>query len=255
MKLRVLGCYGAELANRKTCGFQINESILLDAGTIASELKLAEQQGIKHILLSHAHLDHTKGLASFSENLQMSAVDTSVTLIGLNAVLETIQNHLLNNQLWPDFTRLPNAENPLFRMQTLSEGEGYKIGDLEVRAYAVNHTVPSSGFIIRQHDTALLYSGDTQQTETLWQAAAKEPALKAALIEVSFPNALADLAYESGHLTPALFQKEFLKIGQPQLPVYAYHMKPRYLQQIEKELVALNLPHLNLLTDGMTLNF
>ncbi len=251
MKLRVLGCYGAELGNRKTCGFQINDSILLDAGTIASELDLTEQQNIQHILLSHAHLDHTKGLASFSENLQVRPANTAVTLLGLEAVLEPLQKHLLNNQLWPDFTQLPNPENPLFRMQTLSEGKSYKIDDLEIQAYTVNHTVPSSGFIIREKNSSLLYSGDTHQTEDIWKAAAKEPHLKAALIEVSFPDALIDLAQESKHLTPALFYKEFSKMGLHNLPVYAYHMKPRYLQQIKKELEALALPNLTLLKDGM----
>lgn len=253
MKIRVLGCHGAELADQKTCGFQINTSVLMDAGTIASALNLSEQSQIRHILISHIHLDHTKGLASFSENLQAEASGTPVTLIGLESVLNALKTHLFNNQLWPDFTCIPNRENPVFRMQSLSKGEVLTVGDLEISTYAVNHTVPSSGFIIREKNSALLYSGDTHQTEDIWKAAAKEPHLKAALIEVSFPDALIDLAKESKHLTPALFYKEFSKMGLPNLPVYAYHMKPRYLQQIKKELEALALPNLTLLRDGMCL--
>lgn len=252
MKVQVLGCHGAELGNRKTCGFKINDCVLLDAGTICSALSLSEQRNIRHILVSHAHLDHTKGLASFSENLHTELTRTPVTLFGLQPILDALQNHLFNDHLWPDFTRLPNKEKPVLHMQVLSEGETYQIDDLEITAFAVNHTVPSSGFIIRRGNTSMLYSGDTHQTENLWKAAAKEPFLKAALIEVSFPNALVNLARESKHLTPALFQKEFSKMGKPRLPVYAYHMKPKHLKEIERELEALALPHLTLLKDGMT---
>lgn len=252
MRIRVLGCHGAELADRKTCGFQINQSLLLDAGTICSALSLAEQRQVRHILVSHIHLDHTKGLASFSENLQTEPIDTPVTLIGLQPVLNALKKYFFNNRVWPDFTQLPSREHPVFRMQALSEGERYEIGDLEVRAYAVNHTVPSSGFIIRQHNASMLYSGDTYQTENLWNAATKEASLKAALLEVSFPDHLIHLAEASKHLTPAMFKQEFLKIGKPRLPVYAYHMKPCYLQQIIKELEALALQNLILLEEGMS---
>ena len=69
MRIRVLGCHGAELSNHNTCGFLINRSVLMDAGTVCSSLTLSEQRKIRYILISHIHADHIKGLPFLSENL------------------------------------------------------------------------------------------------------------------------------------------------------------------------------------------
>ena len=54
MNLRVLGCSGSiALDNRTTC-FQLDERILVDAGTGVGDLTLEEMAGIDHILLSHS---------------------------------------------------------------------------------------------------------------------------------------------------------------------------------------------------------
>jgi len=94
MDLRIFGCYGTELSNRKTCGFLTNESLLLDAGTICQSLTLSEQNKIQHILISHIHLDHTKGLSSLSENFQPECPEKPIVLVGLKKVLDGLQRNL-----------------------------------------------------------------------------------------------------------------------------------------------------------------
>ena len=79
--------------------------------------------------------------------------------------------------------------------------------------------------------------------------AAKEPRLKAAFIETTFPNDFHNLAKVSGHLTPETFAREFVKLGRPDLPVYVYHLKPSYRHVIEGELKQLNLPNLRVLEE------
>ena len=252
MKLQVLGCYGAELSNRHTCGFLVNESLLIDAGTICASISLSEQRKIRYILISHTHLDHTKGLPFLSENLYSERPEQSIVLIGLHSVLESLQRHLFNDQLWPDFTKLPSNQHPFFQMKVIREGEATQIGDFEITAFAVNHTIPCSGFLIRHNEASFLYSGDTYQTETIWKAASRDSRLKAAVIETSFPNDLRNLATKSKHLTPELLRQEFLKIEKPKLPLYVYHMKPRYLMKIKQELDASEINKLIILEDGMT---
>ena len=87
--------------------------------------------------------------------------------------------------------------------------------------------------------------------------AANEPTLKAAFIETSFPDKLSDVARVSKHLTPALFAQEFRKIGQPDLPVYVYHLKPRFRDEIRHELHQLKIRNLTVLEEGqeVSLNF
>ena len=252
MRIRVLGCHGAELSNHSTCGFLINGSVLMDAGTVCSSLTLSEQRKIRYILISHIHADHIKGLPFLSENLYTDKMRKPVVILSIPKVLDGLKKNLFNNQIWPDFTALPNRQNPVFRLKALREGEGVKLDGLEVKAFAVNHIVPCSGFLIRENKSSLLYAGDTYETETIWKAAAEDTHLKAAMIETSFPNALENLAVASKHLTPKLLLQEFSKIGKPHLPLYIYHMKPRYLERIRREVKQLNVERLKILKDGET---
>ncbi|MEW6323969.1 MAG: 3',5'-cyclic-nucleotide phosphodiesterase [Nitrospirota bacterium] len=249
MKLRVLGCHGAELPGHGTCGFLINHSVLLEGGTVCSSLTLSEQRRIRYILLSHIHVDHIKSLPFLSENLVGVKGRKPITIISLPGVVAGLRRYLFNNQIWPDFTALP-ARNPVFRLRAIREGESIAIDGLRVQAVAVNHTLPCAGFLIRHNKSALVFSGDTYRTDKIWRLAANIGDLRAAMIETSFPNALAELAAASKHLTPALLVKEFTKIGKPGLPLYIYHVKPRYRDRIRKELRRLNIPRMTILKDG-----
>ena len=255
MKLRVLGCHGAELSHYDACGFLVNGSILVDAGTISSALTVEEQSEIRYVLLSHIHIDHIKGLSSFSENRLPDQVNNPVVIISLEEVISGLERWVFNDQLWPNFTQLPNRGNPVFQLRGVKAGEAFDVGGLRVRAYPVNHVVPCAGFLIQDSAASFLYSGDTGETDQIWKAAAEEPTLKAAFIETTFPNELEDLAFLSRHLTPRLLRREFDKIGKPDLPVYAYHMKPRYLPAIKRELLDLGIPNLHMLEDKRVIEF
>jgi cAMP phosphodiesterase len=79
--------------------------------------------------------------------------------------------------------------------------------------------------------------------------AAGVPTLKAAFIEVSYPNDMASLAYQAKHLTPSLLVKELRKLGRPDLPVYTYHMKPRFRTRIKEEISQLGIEQVTLLEE------
>ncbi len=251
MEIHVLGCHGAELLHRRTCSFLINQTILLDAGTISTALSLSAQQGLRAILISHTHADHIKGLPSLLENLAGRTEQHPITIFGIAEVIDSLKTHLFNDEIWPDHLKIFNAQGPIFKMQVISPGDAFSVEGLEITPILVHHTVPCTGFIIREAGRAFLYSGDTSETTQLWECAAREPALKAAFIEVSFPNALQNLAETTQHLTPNTFVREFKKIGKPELPLYAYHMKPRYLDTLKTELQETDLKNLHILRDNM----
>ncbi|MBH0180972.1 MAG: hypothetical protein HP494_12295 [Nitrospira sp.] len=123
----------------------------------------------------------------------------------------------------------------------LEPGKPVILGHLEVTPVPVNHAVPTVGYVVKDRQAAFLYSGDTYQTDEIWSLGRTIPELKAALIESSFPDELGELAKKSKHLTPALFLKEFQKLGRPDLPVYAYHMKPSVRRQIETQINRLGI--------------
>ena len=261
MNIRVLGCHGSTaLLNSSTrnpecntCGFLLNGTVLLDAGTIAAKLRFEEQKQIRHVLLSHLHFDHIKGLPAFADNLSQD-FDSPVTIAALPQVILGLKRHIFNSVVFPDFFTIPTAESAIFVAQMIDAGKSCRVEEFEITPILVNHTVPAAGFIIRAQSATLLYSGDTYVTDELWSAAQRIPDLKAAFIECSYPNAKKDLAQISKHLTPALLAAEFRKLGREDIALYPYHLKPAYKDQIVRELTELHLPSLSVLEEGQTIS-
>ncbi len=258
MKIRILGCHGSDqlvtehgrMVQCQPCAFLINDTVLLDAGTIGSLLTLPEQKQISHVLLSHLHFDHIKGLPTLADNLAGES-GQHLVVVSLPEILDGLQTHIFNDSIYPDFFRLPSPAHPVFTPQPLKEQQEWRVSGLSIVAIRVNHVVPTVGFLISDERTTILYSADTYQTETLWRAAATMHNLRAAFIEVSYPNDEAALAHRAKHLTPELMREEFKKIGRPDLPVYAYHLKPRFRGLITDELQQLHIPHITVLDEQM----
>jgi len=261
LKIRVLGAHGSDLLlNRpngphicRSVGFLVNEELMVDAGTLASGLTLPEQKRVKHILLSHLHLDHIKGIPPLIDNLS-GQVDHQVVVASLSSVVKGLQAHVFNNMVFPDFFNMPGPGHPAIRAQELEPKKEISLsGGLSATPVPVNHTVETVGFIIRDETAAWIYSGDTHATDDLWTAAALTPNLKGVFIEVSFPDAMMDLAVRSKHLTPTLLAQEFRKIGKPDLPLFIYHMKPTVRDRIIYEIAKLDIPHVTILEEGQEL--
>ncbi len=259
MNIRVLGCHGSEqlvenegkvLACRP-CAFLVNDTVLVDAGTVGSALTIDEQRRIRYVLITHLHFDHIQGLPTLADNLVMDHGEP-VMLMSLPEVLKGLQANIFNDTVYPDFTRLPSPQHPVICHSTLQAGLEARVGDLRVTAIPVNHPVPTVGFLIEDGASSVVFSGDTYQTDEIWKVASHRPTLKAAFIECSFPDALSDIARASYHLTPSLFAREYRKLGDPDLPVYAYHLKPRYRDMIRREITQLGIPKLSVLQEGHT---
>jgi len=260
--VRVLGCHGSELTVEdekggtrecRTCGFLVNGICMVDAGSISAGLLEAEQGKIRHILISHAHLDHIKGLPLFADNMVGRTPHGPIKVWSLPEVLDDIGRHIFNDVVYPDFMQIPTVEEAPLAYSPLPDEKLTTFDGFEVTSIRVNHTVPATGFILRDRDTAFLYSGDTSETRRIWEVGDKEPRLKAAFIETSFPNDLIELAKATGHLTPEMLAREFVKLGRPDIPLYIYHLKPSYRGLIAAELKRLNLPHLHVMEEGQSI--
>lgn len=248
MKIRVLGCYGGELLGRESSAFIINDVLFVDAGSTGS-LTIHELSKIRCLALSHAHLDHIKGLPFLAE--QLAEGGEGIEVLGMEETLDALKKHIFNWSIWPDLSRLPAPENPALKYTRLVQGIPHTICGLTIRAIPVNHTVPSAGFIISDDNSSILYSGDTGPTEELWGEANKTPNLKALMIEVSYPSRLHERALLTRHLTPHLFREEMKKIHQREgMSIYIYHLKPLFVDEIRKELSDLKINNLVLLEDG-----
>jgi ribonuclease BN (tRNA processing enzyme) len=260
--IRILGCHGSELittdsqGNRHhchACGFLVDETCMVDGGSISGGLLEVEQDKIRHVLLSHAHFDHIKGVPLLADNMVGRTGTAPINVWGLPEVLLAFRQNILNDEIYPDFTRLPTIETAPLLCQPFSEEKPIPLDGLEAMAVRVHHTVPAVGFVVRDSASAFLYSGDTAETRRIWEVARDERRLKAAFIEASFPNELRELAQVSGHLTPELLKAEIIKLGRPDIPLYIYHLKPSYRDQIKAELRALGLPNLHIPEEGQVI--
>jgi ribonuclease BN (tRNA processing enzyme) len=260
VKIQVLGCHGSDvLLSREgathscnTCGFLLDGALLLDAGTVGSKLTLEAQARIRHILLSHLHFDHIKGLPTLADNLSEQG-GLPLVVAGIPEVISGLREHLFNNAVYPDFFNIPTVDQPVLTSRELEPGEPYRAGKFSCTPIRVNHTVPTVGYIVEDSDSAILYSGDTFVTDNIWDVARVHPLLKTVFLECSYPDGLEHLALISKHLTPKLFGKELAKLSRPEVKVYAYHLKPIYKDQIVKELMQLDLPNLAVLEEGQTI--
>jgi len=235
----------------------VNDSILLDAGSPTHALSLEEQHGVRHICLSHTHLDHIKDIAFLADNCSLKRLGDSVggsdnrmiTIHSLAVNNQVLKQHFLNNLIWPDFTRIPDKEDAILRLNDIDPEAPFELDGVRITAIPVNHTVPCTGFLLEQDGKQAIYTADTGNTDRIWEIANAQPNLKAIIMDCSFPNAYQHLADISGHLTPNGVMKDLQKFEQlGSVPVYLYHMKPESLSILTVEVEALNVPHLRMLT-------
>jgi len=254
LRIKVLGCYGGQLLGFHLTSFLVNDSILLDAGSPTEALSLDEQHAIRHIFLSHTHLDHIKDIAFLADNRSLKRLggasnNRSITIHSLPENLETLRKHFLNNLVWPDFTKIPTKDDGILRMSELQPEVTVEADDVRITPIPVTHPVPCTGFLLEQNDMQFIYTADTGKTDRIWEIANRQPNLKGIIVDCSFPNEYSKLADISGHLTPAGLMQELSKFnGVGDVPIYLYHMKPETLNIMTVQIEKLNIRHLRMLT-------
>ena len=252
MEVSILGSAGSEAPGLNPPAFLIDNFLLLDAGTVTLTLDKIAQCRITHIFLTHAHLDHLKGLPFLLDNLNAVNPTCQILVLSGKEVISDLKKHIFNNRIWPDFAAIPDAQNPVMRYQSISTRQPVVIGDYRIHAARVNHTVPAYGYIVEHASGAsLLYTGDTGPTEAIWKKMRGRD-VKALIVEVSFPNELSSLALATGHLSPDLLEAEIRKMPSTPGKIYISHLKPPFRSQIEAELARIPGVRLELLEEGKT---
>jgi ribonuclease BN (tRNA processing enzyme) len=251
MRLKVLGCSGGNQPGTNSPSFLLNKGILLDAGSVTTTLDIKSQLEITHVFITHPHLDHIKDLPLLIDNLIVSgSYPLTLKVLSIPEVIIAIKENIFNGLIWPDFTVIPSPEKPILKFVPLSPGEEIKIYEYSITPVLVEHTCPAVGYLVKNSaGRSLFYTGDTGPTNLTWEILEKVP-LDALIIDLSFPNALSNLAEESGHLSPNLLVEELKKIKNPPKRIYPYHLKPHYQDKIIEELRELAIPGLNILRDG-----
>ena len=236
MRIRVLGCSGGIGAGARTSAMLIDNDVLIDAGTGIGDLDLQDLDSIRHVFLTHAHLDHIAGLPMLADRVFDENFEVPLTVYAREETLRAVQDHLFNGVIWPDFSRLPTAENPMLRFRVCSPGDTVTIAHRHFYAVDVMHSVPSLGFTVQNSSGAFAVSGDTKTNETLWPVLNACEDLRVLVIEVSFPDEMSDLAIESGHYTPRSLTDDLKRLHhEPE--IWLTGMKPGEERRIYEQVV------------------
>jgi 3',5'-cyclic-nucleotide phosphodiesterase len=250
LQLRVIGCHGGETPKHRTSAFLLDERVAIDAGALTSGLDLKQQCSLEAVLVSHAHLDHVRDLATIADNRAQLGCKP-LTIVGTRPTIGVLKKHFFNGLLWPDFSVIPTKKHPAIEYMVLKPEVRTMVAGFGVRAIEVTHTIDTSAFIVDKNGASVAYSGDTGPTDRLWEALNEEKDLRALLMEVSFPNDHQRLATVSGHHTPQTLLPDLKKYKRPKdLPTLLYHIKPTFQASVEKECAKLKGVELTVLALG-----
>jgi 3',5'-cyclic-nucleotide phosphodiesterase len=250
VQLRVVGCHGGETPKHRTCAFVLDERLAIDAGSLTSGLDLSLQYKLEAVLVSHAHLDHIRDLATIADNRAQHGCPP-LQIVGTKPTLDILRKHFFNDLLWPDFSAIPSKKEPTIVYRALKPEVRAEVAGFVVRAIAVTHTIDTSAFVIEKNGAAVAYSGDTGPTDRLWEVLNEQKDLRALLLEVSFPNESQRVATLSGHHTPQTLIKDLEKYVRPKdLPTLLYHIKPAFQSDVERQCAKLKGVNLTVLTLG-----
>jgi cAMP phosphodiesterase len=248
MRIRILGCSGGIGAGSRTSAMLIDDDVLIDAGTGIGDLGLDEIDSIRHVFLTHAHLDHIAGLPMLADSVFDEDFTKPLTVYAREETLRALRDHVFNGVIWPDFSKLPTAGNPMLRYQVCSPGDTVTINHRSFYAVDVMHTVPTLGYTVQNSGGVFAVSGDTKTNETLWPVLNACDDLRVLVIEVSFPDEMERLANDAGHYCPSTLAKDLERL-QHTPEIWLTGMKPgeedRILEQVIKAAPAKNIKMLS----------
>jgi ribonuclease BN (tRNA processing enzyme) len=249
MIIRFLGTHNAESKKTRLVSFLIDDVLAVDAGSLVSELTFSEQKKIKAILLSHGHYDHIRAVPAFAFNNS----DRTTKVIAAPKTLEILTSHLIDGVVYPEFTSDASfLQKATIKLVPLEPFKPQNIEDYEIIALPMRHPLDSVGFKITSGDRkTLFYTGDTGPgLSSVWGNISPQ----LIIVDVTWPNSLANAATDAGHLCPEMLKEELIEFRRVNdyLPrVAVIHMSPQHEPEIEREVgevakslgISINIAH------------
>ena len=235
MQIKILGWAGGIGANLRTTSFLIDDDVLVDAGTGLGDLPLNSMTGIRHIFLTHSHMDHVVGLPLLADSM-FGVHDEPIIVHALEETIKALKTHIFNWTMWPDFSELPTPENPSIDFRVMKPGDKMTIRSREFEMIPVNHTVPGVGYCVSTRNSTVVFSGDTTTNDSLWEVLNTYDNIDMMFVESAFSNSELEISKVSKHYCPSLLGQDIKKLKhRPDL--WLTHFKPGEEDLIYRECV------------------
>jgi len=143
MRIKVLGCSGAELRGHHLPSFLLDDQILFDTGSVTNVLDEKSQLRIKGIFITHAHLDHIKGVPFLADNIMIGNRRHTVKVFSISSVIRVMRKNLLNSRVWPDL-----VSKGIVKLIEVKTGQATRINGYTISPVRVNHSVPAAGYLV-----------------------------------------------------------------------------------------------------------
>lgn len=235
MRVQVLPCGGTTPGHPLT-GFVVDGVLAVDAGPLGTSGTVAEQGGVRDVLLTHSHIDHVAGLPVFLDTVYR--LGPPPTVHATRPTLDSLSTDIFNDRLMPDFLALSEAMTPFLTCREVDPQRPFAVGRYAVTPIPVEHTVPTVAYLIDDRTSAVAVVTDTGPVPGVIEPLARWPRLTAVFLECSYPRRLTELAGLTKHLTTDQFAEAALAFPKG-VTVFATHVKPRYHAEIVAELAEL----------------
>src|SRR4051794_10833044 len=232
----------------------IDDRVAIDAGSLAFSCTDVQRRDVRDIVLTHTHLDHIAGLPLFIDDL-FATLSEPVRVHATAEMIEILERDIFNWAVYPRFSELTNEHGPVVQYCEFERGGRFRVQHLDIRSIPVNHRVSASGYILSDGKVSVGITGDTAETEDIWESFNQTADLKAVLVECAFPNELGELAAVSNHLTPQKLNKELEKLKRPDCEVHIINLKPMYRERILEQIDDLATDRFSVLEVGKVYEF
>lgn len=233
MKVRILGCSGGISAGLRSTSLLIDDDILIDAGTGLGDLTLEEMGRIRHIFVTHSHLDHVCFIPLLIDTI-FDVVDEPVIIHGQESTLQALQSYIFNWVVWPDFAELPRPEAPVLRYRAMQPGDTWENNGRMFEMIKVNHIVPAVGYRVTGGAGSFAFSGDTTTNDSFWEALNAHSSLDMLIVEAAFADHNLELSKMAKHYCPSLLAGDMGKLRHNP-DIYITHRKPGEEERILRE--------------------
>ena len=228
--------------------FIVGEALAIDAGSLGLLADLGRQRRVRHVFVTHEHIDHIASLPLFLDNVYEPGPEAPEVLASAD-VLRFLCSDIFNGRVWPDFFRLSRPDDAFVRSTPLEPFVPVERAGFTVTPVPVSHGVDTLGVVVDDGCSAVAFPSDTGPTDALWRFLADVPRLSAVFLETSFPASRARLAQITGHHSTTSFAAEIRRLER-EVRWIVVHRKPRFAAEIARELDELGLRGVELVRPG-----